>query len=244
MAKYGLIGKTLKHTFSEEYFRKKFEKEERNDTYENFEIESPDLLEEFLEKRRLDSKGINVTAPYKEAVMPFLDRIDNEAKLIGAVNTIKITPTQKLIGYNTDDYGFAKTLTDFLPLKNKTALILGTGGASKAIAYVLKTMGFDYKFVSRNGVGDIYTYQNLTSRIMANHYLIINCTPLGSAIDPKSCPSIPYSEINSDHVLIDLIYNPSQTEFLKRGFANGARVCNGLKMLRNQADKSWHIWQR
>jgi shikimate dehydrogenase len=244
MGKYGLIGKSLGHSYSKEFFSTKFEKEQRQDTYENFEIESLDLLKTFLEERRLDYKGFNVTVPYKEAVMPFLDRLDNEAKAIGAVNTIKITATNKLIGYNTDHSGFALTLSDYLPIKKRTALILGTGGASKAIAYVLETMGFDFRFVSRNGVGDIFRYQDITRPVMAAHYLIINCTPIGTYPDIYRCPDLPYESISSDHVLIDLIYNPSQTEFLKRGFVNGARVCSGHKMLIHQAKKAWAIWQK
>ena len=187
---------------------------------------------------------MNVTSPYKEVIIPLLDRLDNEAKEIGAVNTVKVSSTNKLIGYNTDHYGFALTLSDYLPIKEKKALILGTGGASKAIAYVLETMGFDYKFVSRNGVGDIYRYQDITDHVMAQHYLIINCTPVGTFPNVLACPSLPYNSISSDHVLIDLIYNPSQTEFLKRGFVNGAKICNGNTMLKHQAKKAWSIWQK
>lgn len=244
MAKYGLIGESLGHSFSKKYFRNKFEDEERNDSYENIEVASPVLLENFLKKSKTDFKGFNVTTPYKQAIMPFLDRIDSEAKKIGAVNTVKVSATNKLIGYNTDHYGFALTLSDYVPIKEKTALILGTGGASKAIAYVLETMGFDYKFVSRKGVGDIFRYEDLTDQVIAQHYLIINCTPLGTYPNVLACPSLPYQSITQDHVLIDLVYNPSETEFLKRGFVNGARVSNGYKMLEHQAKKAWTIWQK
>ncbi|EDM44784.1 shikimate 5-dehydrogenase [unidentified eubacterium SCB49] len=244
MSRYGLIGKTLNYSFSKEFFSKKFEKEERDDTYENIELESPEALAQYLKNNKNDFKGFNVTSPYKEAVIPLLDRVNKEAKIIGAVNTIKVTPTKKLVGYNTDVYGFALTLSDFLPIKERTALILGTGGASKAIAQVLKTMDFDYKFVSRKGSDDIYSYQDLTDDVIKQHYLIINCTPLGTYPNVLVYPKIPYMSITKDHVLIDLIYNPSQTEFLKRGFTQGARVCNGLKMLNLQAKKSWSIWQK
>lgn len=244
MANYGLIGKSLDYSFSEEYFKNKFEEEKRQDSYRNIEVDTPQLLEKFLEKNKHSYKGFNVTIPYKETIIPFLDRVDNEAKAIGAVNTIKVNQHHKLIGYNTDHYGFALTLIDFLPLKEKTALILGTGGASKAIAYVLETMDFEYKYVSRNGIGDIYTYENLTEQVIKSHFLIINCTPVGTFPDTKSCPNLPYQYLNKEHVLIDLIYNPEKTEFLKRGFVRGARVSNGLKMLENQAKKSWSIWQK
>lgn len=244
MANYGLIGKTLGHSFSKEYFRNKFEKEARQDIYKNIEIETPQLLEKFLEKNKTNFKGFNVTSPYKEAIIPFLNRLEKDAKQIGAVNTIKVTPTNKLIGYNTDHYGFALTLSDYLPLKEKTALILGTGGASKAIAYVLKTMGFDYKFVSRKGIGEVYRYSDVTERIIKAHYLIINCTPVGTYPDVHACPVLPYQYLTNDHVLIDLIYNPKKTEFLKRGFVNGARVSNGFAMLEHQAKKAWAIWQK
>ncbi len=243
MAKYGLIGKKLEHSFSIEYFRNKFRKEERRDTYENIELESEEELKRFIDKNAANYKGFNVTSPYKEAIIPLLDRLDNEAKEIGAVNTVKVSSTNKLIGYNTDHYGFALSLSDSMPIKEKTALILGTGGASKSVAYVLETLGFDYKFVSRNGVGDVLRYEDITTPIMASHYLIINSTPLGTYPDVLTCPSLPYQSITKDHFLFDLVYNPSETEFLKRGFVNGAKVCNGLSMLEHQAKKAWSIWQ-
>ena len=244
MANYGLIGKTLKHSYSKEFFRKKIEIENRSDSYETLEFEDVDHLEKFLKERKTDFKGFNVTYPFKEQIIPFLDRIDTEAAAIGAVNTVKVSPKKKLIGYNTDHYGFALTLIDYLPLKKKTALILGTGGASKAIAYVLSTMDFDYKYVSRNGVGDILRYQDVTEKVIANHYLIINCTPVGTFPYIEDCPKLPYQSITKNHLLIDLIYNPGETEFLKRGFAKGAIISNGLKMLEHQAKKSWAIWQK
>ncbi len=242
MAKYGLIGKNISYSFSKTFFTVKFEQEKRNDSYHNFDIECIHLLPEILAKNK-DIKGLNVTIPFKEEVIPLLDRLDKEAEKIGAVNTIKILKDGRLAGYNTDHYGFAQSLADFLPLKEKTALILGTGGASKAIRYVLETMGFDYKMVSRTASDNTITYDDLTREMMASHYLIINCTPLGTFPNVDSYPDIPYSHITRDHVLFDLVYNPRETEFLKRGFAKGARVSNGLKMLEFQAKKSWKIWK-
>ena len=242
MAKYGLIGKNISYSFSKTFFTVKFEQEKRNDSYHNFDIECIHLLPEILAKNK-DIKGLNVTIPFKEEVIPLLDRLDKEAEKIGAVNTIKILKDGRLAGYNTDHYGFAQSLADFLPLKEKTALILGTGGASKAIRYVLETMGFDYKMVSGTASDNTITYDDLTREMMASHYLIINCTPLGTFPNVDSYPDIPYSHITRDHVLFDLVYNPRETEFLKRGFAKGARVSNGLKMLEFQAKKSWKIWK-
>jgi shikimate dehydrogenase len=172
-----------------------------------------------------------------------LDRLDKEAENIGAVNTIKILKNGRLAGYNTDHYGFAQALASFLPLDQKTALILGSGGSSKAIKYVLDAMDFDYKIVSRTAHENQLTYKDLNWELMEQHCLIINCTPVGTFPNITDCPDIPYQHITSKHLLFDLIYNPRETEFLKRGFAKGARVSNGLKMLEYQAKKAWSIWK-
>ncbi len=242
MARYGLIGRNIDYSFSKAYFTTKFEKEKRKDTYQNFDLESIDLLPDIIAEHP-DAKGFNVTIPYKEEVMPLLDRIDKEAMEIGAVNTIKKLKDGRLAGYNTDHYGFAKSLADHLPLEAKTGLVLGTGGAAKAIRYVLDAMGFEYHSVSREKTEETITYEELTPEIMSKHYLIINCTPLGTFPNTDDCPSIPYQQITDKHFLFDLIYNPSETEFLKRGFAKGAKVSNGLKMLEYQAEKAWSIWK-
>ncbi|MDC8003451.1 shikimate dehydrogenase [Aureisphaera galaxeae] len=242
MARYGLIGKNIDYSFSKAYFTSKFEKEKRRDTYQNFDLEHIDLLPDIVAQYP-DAKGFNVTIPYKESVMELLDRIDKEALEIGAVNTIKKLKDGRLAGYNTDHYGFAKSLADFLPLEAKTGLVLGTGGAAKAVRYVLKAMGFEYLSVSRQKTEETITYKELTPEIMASHFLIVNCTPLGTYPNVDECPSIPYQQITDKHFLFDLIYNPSETEFLKRGFAKGAKVCNGLKMLEYQAEKAWTIWK-
>lgn len=242
MAKYGLIGRNIGYSFSKTFFSIKFEKENRPDTYHNFDLECLEQFPEILAKHN-DLKGLNVTIPYKESIIPKLDRLHKDASEIGAVNTIKISRKGKLIGYNTDHYGFAKALANLLPLKDKTALILGTGGASKAIAFVLDTMNFDYHFVSRTETEQTLTYDALSRHCIQSHFLIINCTPLGTFPNVHEFPNIPYQYLTSDHVLFDLIYNPRETEFMKRGFAKGARVSNGLKMLEHQAKKAWSIWK-
>lgn len=242
MAKYGLIGKNIGFSFSKAFFTTKFSQENRLDTYVNFDVESINTLKEII-KENNTLKGLNITIPYKESVIPLLDRLDKDAKNIGAVNTIKIHRDGRLVGYNTDHYGFAKSLADFFPLKDKTALILGTGGAAKAIAYVLDAMGFDYQYVSRTKTETILSYSDLDRNIISNHLLIINCTPLGTFPKVQEFPNIPYQFLTSDHLLFDLIYNPRETEFLKMGHAKGARVANGLKMLEYQAKKAWSIWK-
>ena len=242
MAKYGLIGKNIGYSFSMAFFSTKFEQEKRKDTYHNFDIESVTQLTQILESEK-EIKGLNVTIPYKEDVIAMLDRVDKEAKKIGAVNTIKILKDGRLAGYNTDHYGFAQALASFLPLTEKTALILGSGGSSKAIRYVLEAMDFDYKIVARTPSDDGLLYEDLTQEIMERHCLIVNCTPVGTFPNVQDCPDIPYQYITRKHMLFDLIYNPRETEFLKRGFAKGAKVSNGLKMLEYQAKKAWSIWK-
>jgi shikimate dehydrogenase len=242
MAKYGLIGKDIGYSFSKMFFTVKFEQENRQDSYVNFDIEDITMLKEII-SQNTDLGGLNITIPFKESVIPLLDRLDKEAKQIGAVNTIKILRNGKLVGYNTDYYGFAKSLSNFLPIKEKTALILGTGGASKAIAYVLNTMGFEYNFVSRTKIDSNLTYNELSREIIQNHYLIVNCTPLGTFPNVQEFPNIPYQFLTNDHLLFDLIYNPKESEFLKMGYVKGARITNGMKMLEFQAKKSWSIWK-
>lgn len=243
MAKFGLIGKNIGYSFSKYFFSTKFEKEKRQDTYHNFDLQN---INEFpkLITDNADIKGLNVTVPYKESIIPFLDKIDKEADVIGAVNTVKVMKSGRLNGYNTDHYGFAKVLTEIPPLKERTALILGTGGASKAIKYVLETLGFKIIFVSRTKNENTITYNELTKEIVSNHYLIINCTPLGTFPNVNEFPEIPYQYITSDHFLFDLTYNPQVTSFMKFGKVNGAGTCNGMKMLEYQAKKAWTIWKR
>ncbi|APY12079.1 shikimate dehydrogenase [Seonamhaeicola sp. S2-3] len=243
MNKLGLLGKNIAYSFSRTYFKSKFEKEQiTNTTYENFDIESIDLFPSII-KNTKNLKGMNVTIPYKEVVIPFLDKINKKAAKIGAVNTIKVTKKGKLVGYNTDYYGFKKSIEPHLKSHHKKALILGTGGASKAIAYSLKKLGISFQYVSRKqsqGVG--FTYQTLTTEDIKNNTVIINCTPLGTFPNIEECPNIPYNGITNKHILFDLIYNPEESTFLKHGKEKGATTINGLKMLELQAEKAWAIW--
>ena len=241
MFKFGLIGKNIDYSFSKKYFSEKFESENLPHSYENFDISSIDFFKEIISETT-DLKGLNVTIPYKEKIIQYLDFLDETAEKIGAVNTIKISEEKKLTGYNTDFYGFQKSLEKFLPLQKKTALILGTGGASKAVAYALENLGFDFKFVSRTENPNSISYKSLSKSILENHLLIINCTPLGTFPNIHEYPAIPYEFITENHLLFDLIYNPAETEFLKQGKIRGAKTANGLRMLELQAEKAWEIW--
>lgn len=241
MAKFGLIGRNIGYSFSKDFFTDKFEKEKRKSTYHIYDLANIAEIQDILEKNR-DIKGLNVTTPYKESVIPYLDRIDKESTEIGAVNTIKFDKNKKLVGYNSDHYGFAKAISDFFPLKSKTVIILGTGGASKAIKYVLNAMKFKTIVVSRMKSNQTVDYNELDEDIIANHHLIINCTPLGTYPNIHEYPQIPYKYIGKDHLLFDLTYNPLITEFMEIGMIQGARVSNGYKMLEYQAEKSWLIW--
>lgn len=243
MNKLGLLGKNISYSFSRSYFKKKFENENiKNTTYENFDIESIDLLPSII-KNTEGLRGLNVTIPYKEQVIPFLDKIHKKAKTIGAVNTIKITKKGKLVGYNTDCYGFKNSIKPFLKNHHKNALILGTGGASKAIAYTLNELGISFQYVSRKLSKNVgFSYDTLTENDVKNHQIIINCSPVGTFPNIDHCPNIPYNGIGQDHILFDLIYNPEETLFLNKGKQNGATTINGLKMLELQAEKAWSIW--
>lgn len=245
MRRFGLIGKNISYSFSRNYFKKKFETENINNaSYGNFDIETIDVFETKL-KHLPDVKGFNVTIPYKEAIIPHLDKLNKTAKAIGAVNTIKVSKKGKFTGYNTDYYGFKKTLEPHIKSHHTHALILGTGGASKAIAYALQALNIEYHFVSRNAAKNVsFTYNSLTKTDVETHQIIINCTPLGTFPDVNICPDIPYEGITSQHILFDLIYNPEQTKFLKRALDKGATTVNGYKMLEFQAEKSWRIWNK
>ena len=245
---YGLIGYPLTHSFSAQFFTEKFKREEIDAEYLNFEIE------DILEIRRVILfnqylRGLNVTIPYKEKVIPFLHKMSPEAEKIGAVNTIKVDRLKgdmyfyELIGYNTDYIGFKKSLTPLIkPDIHNKALILGTGGASKAVAYALTSMGIDWIYVSRiKGEGRI-SYDQLVSDIMSTYKLIVNTTPLGTYPNIENCPSIPYSMLTEEHLLYDLVYNPEETLFLRKGRELGAGIKNGKEMLVLQALEAWKIW--
>ena len=241
MKTYGLIGKSLSHSFSKKYFTEKFDNQGLIDSeYINIEIET---IEEFVEKvKELNPQGLNVTIPYKKAILPFLDDLDEVAKEIGAVNTI-VFKNGKLKGYNTDAFGFHQSIKPFFKSQHERALILGTGGASKAVEYVLKQYGVEVMFASRNDSKDnVLNWNDINENAIKHHLLIINCTPLGMFPNIASKPVIPYSALTERHLLVDLVYNPDETLFLKLGKENGAKVINGLTMLQQQAEKSWRLW--
>ena len=238
---FGLIGRNIAYSFSPGYFKEKFQRLGLDGYhYANFDIEDINRFPAIFENNP-ELGGLNVTIPYKEAIIPYLNELDPVSREIGAVNTIKIT-TDGLKGYNTDAYGFEEALKPLLKPYHQKALILGTGGASKAIAYVLGKLQIDYRFVSRKPGPDYLTYKDLDQETMATHQLIINCTPLGTFPDVEARPLIPYGLLRSDHLLFDLIYNPEKTAFLKEGEKRGATISNGLRMLQLQADRSWEIW--
>ena len=242
MSRLGLLGKDIAYSFSRGYFKAKFEAEKLPFTYENFDIENISKLIKLL-KNNPDISGLNVTIPYKEQVIPYLDRIDKKAKKIAAVNTITIDSKGRLKGYNTDCYGFKNSIKPFLKKHHKKALILGTGGASKAIAYTLKRLNIKFDYVSRTAKPNVkFTYNSLAIEDIKNYTIIINCSPVGTHPNINSCPDIPYDGITNDHLLYDLIYNPEETKFLRLGKSQGAKTCNGLKMLELQAEKAWRIW--
>lgn len=237
MKKFGLIGYPLSHTFSPSYFAEKFKQLELIDhSYKAYPIAS---VEGFRHLSLDHFVGMNVTIPYKESIMDFLNHIDPQAEEIAAVNTIHFTP-DGLKGYNTDIDGFKDSVEPLLG-DIKKALILGTGGASKAVSHALKLLGVDVLFVSRSK--DKLQYRDLDETIIAEHRLIVNTTPLGMSPLHKQQPKIPYQFIGADHLCYDLIYNPEKTLFLKSAQAQGARIKNGLQMLEIQAEKSWEIWR-
>jgi shikimate dehydrogenase len=239
--RFGLIGKNISYSFSRGYFTKKFSELglERH-SYENFDLEHIDQFMGLLEENS-NVKGFNVTIPYKEQIIPFLSKIDPEAQAIGAVNTIKVDG-QQTIGFNTDTYGFQKSIEPYLKEHHKKALILGTGGASKAVAYVLHLLGISYNFVSRNPKDGQLNYPDLNKEVLTDHTVIVNCTPLGTYPNINDKPDLPYHFITDQHLLFDLIYNPEKTAFLLAGEQQGSIIINGYNMLQFQAEKSWQIW--
>ena len=242
MNRFGLLGKNISYSFSQEYFTQKFKNLGLTDhSYENFDIQNIGELKNVLAQDNL--KGLNVTIPYKQDIIPYLDELDAKAEKIGAVNTIQFTKNG-LKGFNTDAYGFQKSLEPFLKPHHNNALILGTGGASKAVRFVLDELGIPNTYVSRSKKEGQYTYGELDKDIIKKNTLIINCTPLGTYPNVEDKPQIPYQHIGGSHLLYDLIYNPEKTTFLTLGEANGATICNGLKMLEQQAEKAWEIWNQ
>jgi len=240
---FGLIGYPLEHSFSGKYFTEKFEKENiENCEYRLFPLEN---IQEFENLKKQEIAGLNVTIPYKEQIIPFLDKLDEHAATIGAVNVVQFKEGETK-GYNSDYYGFKNSLLKFLPTDfNSKALILGTGGASKAIKKVLEDINIPFSVVSRKEGHDLtYTDLNQNPEIIKENKLIINTTPLGTYPDIENKPSVPYTLLTEDHNLYDLVYNPAETAFMKAGKKQGAQVLNGLEMLIGQAEKSWEIWNK
>lgn len=243
---YGLVGHPLSHSFSKAYFESRFKSLHLDGyAYSNIDLGDLSLLKNEIADRHLS--GFNVTIPYKEHIMPLLDQVDSEASAIGAVNCVKVDWKDTgftLTGYNTDHYGFAQSIKPFLePVHNK-ALVLGTGGSSKAVAYALEKIGVEVYFVTggeKKG-GNYFFYDELNAYVLEAFRLIVNTTPLGMYPETDQCPAIPYQYLSAQHLLYDLVYNPEETVFLKKGKEQGAVTINGLNMLRLQADKSWEIW--
>lgn len=237
---YGLIGKNIDYSFSRKYFTEKFSIENLKCEYRNFDI--PDIEKFPSIIRENGVAGFNVTIPYKEAIIPYLDQLDTHSEKIKAVNTIKLEKNGSLTGYNTDYWGFLEALKPHLKPHHKKALILGTGGASKAIAYALELLRIDYKFVSRKPEENQIAYSDIDGEILGNYHLIINCTPLGTFPDIDISPNVPFQFISEKHLVFDLIYNPSETKLMRLAAENGAKTLNGLQMLIFQAEKAWKIW--
>ncbi|RJE74668.1 MULTISPECIES: shikimate dehydrogenase [Reichenbachiella] len=246
MKLFGLIGKTLHYSFSKNYFTEKYQKENiPNCEYELFELEQINEFPKLLAQHTGTLSGLNVTIPYKLEVMQYLDEIDSHAAAIQAVNTIKFMPDGKLKGYNTDYYGFKSSIEDW-DLKGKKALVLGTGGASKAIKKALEDLNIPYLMVSRTASTDCISYDQLseTPETLKEHHLIINTTPLGTYPDVSDKANLPYQSLTPEHRLFDLVYNPETTAFMQEGLNAGALVKNGYKMLVGQAEKAWEIWNQ
>ncbi len=246
MKVYGLIGKSIVHSFSKNFFEKKFENEGIVDCkYENFPLQHISGFRGLIENNP-ELKGLNVTIPYKQQIIPFLDDLDKSANEVGAVNTVKIDRIESRIllkGFNTDIIGFRDSLLPLLQVPVKSALVLGTGGASHAVAYVLGKLNIEVIFVSRKGNRpEVMTYKELDKEIISKNLLIINTTPLGTFPNISGYPEIPYSYIAAKHTLYDLVYNPKETVFLQKGKSRGARIKNGYEMLEKQAIASWNIW--
>ena len=243
MKRFGLVGFPLTHSFSRKYFSGKFERENIKDcVYDNFEIpqiqDFPDIV-----KTHPDLIGLNVTIPYKQQVMPYLNNLDKSAEFVGAVNVIKVNSDKTLTGYNSNYYGFMESLKKFLSpnFSHIKALILGTGGAAKAVEGALKTLGISYQYVSRQKEG-ILSYEQLSQEIISQHQLIINASPVGMFPKSDTYPDLNYSFITPAHYLYDIVYNPEITLFMQKGTEQGAKVINGMEMLHLQAEKAWEIW--
>ena len=247
MRKFGLIGKSLDHSWSKEYFLKKFTLEKINDcVYENFPLRDLNGFRDFILHDNSLS-GLNITIPYKLEVLQYLDELDPVSKAVQAVNCVQISRNENSIilkGYNTDMRAFRDTLKPYLNETHRKALVLGTGGAARAICHALEELNISYSIVSREEKTGQLNYSGINEPIIAGHTLIINATPVGMFPNAGDCPPLPYSFLTSDHLLYDLVYNPEETLFLKKGIEAGAQIKNGLEMLKLQAELSWEIWNQ
>tara|TARA_R110001632_G_scaffold74746_3_gene170708 strand:+ start:1949 stop:2713 length:765 start_codon:yes stop_codon:yes gene_type:complete len=243
---FGLVGKNISYSFSRGYFLDKFTKLElSNHQYVNFDIEKIEDFSKVIHEFKFCLKGLNVTIPYKQDVFLYLDKVDKVARKIGAVNTIRVTKKGNLKGYNSDVVGFKKSIEPLLKPHHKKALILGTGGASKAISYVFKQLGIDYYKVSRNPRKKReIAYSDITQELLEEYTVIVNSSPVGTFPNIEQKPNIPYEFLTNKHLLYDLIYNPEETAFLLEGKAKGAHIKNGFEMLELQAEESWRIWNK
>lgn len=254
MKEFGLLGYPLGHSFSRAFFTEKFSREDIDAEYLNFELPSIDALPQLLAEHP-NLRGFNVTIPYKQAVIPYLDELSDEARAIGAVNVVKVSPSPRsprggksLKGYNSDIIGFMDSIRPLLQPHHKKALVLGTGGASKAICRGLEKLGIEWRYVSRHPSltggdgGGSFSYSDITPALLAEYTVIINCTPLGMFPNIEAAPTIPYAALSPRHLLYDLVYNPEVTEFMRQGRRFGATVKNGLEMLHLQALASWEFW--
>ena len=240
---FGLVGYPLGHSFSRRFFTDKFQREDIDAEYRNFEIADISQITDILKDPAIC--GLNVTIPYKQQIIPYLGRLDKDAEIIGSVNVIKLTRTDGALsttGYNTDVIGFHNSIAPHLQPHHKSALVLGTGGASKAVAHCLRSLGIAVDFVSRTPGNERITYSELTEQTISNHLIIVNTTPLGMYPNVDSCPDIPYSGISQHHVCFDLTYNPAETLFLHKSKLQGADTINGMEMLIGQALAAWKIW--
>ncbi|MEN8156597.1 MAG: shikimate dehydrogenase [Bacteroidota bacterium] len=246
MTTYGLIGYPLGHSFSASFFTRKFEAEGIDAEYRNFPLENIAGVEDLVDGEP-GLEGFNVTVPYKEQIIPHLDALNKTARAVGAVNTVRICQKNdctSLIGYNTDVVGFERSLKEHIKPNHTRALVLGTGGSSKAVVFVLDALGIEYRIVSRSRGEGVLSYEELDHSLVAEHPLIINTTPLGMHPDVDASPEIIYEAITPGHLLFDLVYNPEKTQFLSRGETQGASIVNGYDMLVYQAEGSWEIWNK
>lgn len=245
MRYFGLIGKPLVHSFSQHYFTQKFQEESIDAAYGLYELDKIEDLKLLLQQKAFS--GLNVTIPYKQSVLPYLAELDETARAVGAVNVIKFVRRSGevvLKGYNSDVIGFHDSLVPLLRPYHKRALVFGTGGASKAVEYVLRRLGIEVQLVSRQAKDSVLSYEQITPEVLQSYQLLVNATPLGTFPHVDTCVDIPYQNITNKHLLYDLVYNPQETLFLRYGKERGAQVMNGYAMLRGQAEAAWGIWNK